>query len=201
MRSGLSSATTRASSRRRAEAVPIADASRWLVAGATLALMGGTVGTALDAVHVHTGTTGYTHPVLFGQAWWVPPLFAGAGLAIGLGRPIAERLAGRTGRPPSRSAAAPRKAPFLRADGTGGRPPPLPALCSALLLALFVLGWLRCDRSGLGLVLAALTAVAGTAVEMLLVGVEAFFYVRPAVGGVPIWLPILYCCASVGVGA
>src|SRR5262249_59335631 len=83
----------------------VGDALRWLVAGATLAVMGGTVGAALDAVHVHTGTTGYAHPVLFGQAWWVPPLFAAAAVAIGLGRPIAERLVGRAGRCPSRSAA------------------------------------------------------------------------------------------------
>jgi hypothetical protein len=163
--------------------------------------MGGTVGTALDAVHVHTGTTGYTHPVMFGQAWWVPPLFAGAGVAIGLARPIAERLAGRTGRLPSRSAAALGMALFVVAYVSSGLLQALPGICAALLAALFVLGWLRCDRSGLGLILAALTAVAGTAVEMLLVGVDAFFYVRPAVGGVPIWLPILYCCASVGVGA
>src|SRR5262249_57902852 len=117
MRSGLSSATTRASSRRRAEAVPIADASRWLVAGATLALMGGTVGAALDAVHVHTGTTGYAHPVLFGQAWWVPPLFAGAAGAVGVRPPVA-------GRPP-RGAGPPPPPP---APGAGpGRffPPPL----------------------------------------------------------------------------
>jgi hypothetical protein len=163
--------------------------------------MGGTVGTALDAVHVHTGTTGYTHPVMFGQAWWVPPLFASAGVAIGLGRPIAERLAGRTGRLPSRAAAALGMALFIVAYVSSGLLQALPAVCSALLAVLFILGWLRCDRSGLGLILAALTAVAGTAVEMLLVGVGAFFYVRPAVGGVPIWLPILYCCASVGVGA
>ena len=40
-----------------------------------------------------------------------------------------------------------------------------------------------------------------TAVEMLLVGVGAFFYLQPSFGGVAGWLPLLYCCASVGVGA
>jgi hypothetical protein len=73
--------------------------------------------------------------------------------------------------------------------------------CSVVLAVLFAVGWLRWDRSALGLVLAALTAVAGTAVEMLLAGVGAFFYVEPWFGGVAGWLPLLYCCASVGVGA
>ena len=196
-----SSATTRASSRPRTEAVRGADASRWLAAGATLALMGGTLGAGLDAVHVLTGTTAYSHPALFGQAWWVPPLFAGAGVAIGLGRPIAERLVGASDRVPSRSAALGGMALFILAYVSSGLLQASPAICSVVLATLFVIGWLRHDRSSLGLVLAALTAVAGTAVEMLLVGVGAFVYLRPSLGGVAVWLPLLYCCASVGVGA
>lgn len=196
-----SSATTRASSRPRTEAVRGADASRWLAAGATLALMGGTLGAGLDAVHVLTGTTAYSHPALFGQAWWVPPLFAGAGVAIGLGRPIAERLVGASNRVPSRSAALGGMALFILAYVSSGLLQASPAICSVVLATLFVIGWLRYDRSSLGLVLAALTAVAGTAVEMLLVGVGAFVYLRPSLGGVAVWLPLLYCCASVGVGA
>ena len=76
-----------------------------------------------------------------------------------------------------------------------------PWLCSALLAALFVVGWLRCDGSSVGLLLAALTAIGGTAVEMALVGAGAFAYLHPSIGGVAVWLPLLYCCASVGVGA
>ena len=163
--------------------------------------MGGTVGASLDAVHVHTGTTSYAHPLLFGQAWWVPPLFAGSGVAIGLGRPIAERLVGTAGRLPSRSAAFTGMALFILAYVSSGLLHARPGICSVVLAALFAIGWLRCDRSALGLVLAALTAVAGTAVEMLLVGVGAFSYVEPSFGGVARWLPLLYCCAAVGVGA
>ena len=163
--------------------------------------MGATLGAALDAVHVHTGTTAYTRPVLFGQAWWVPPLFAGAGVAIGLGRPIAERLLGRSGRTPSRSAALQGIALFIAAYVTSGLVGTWPWICAALLAALFVVGWRRCDGSGLGLALAALTAAIGTAIEMLLVGTGAFVYLQPSFGGVAGWLPLLYCCASVGVGA
>jgi hypothetical protein len=163
--------------------------------------MGGTIGAGLDAVHVLTGATAYTHPALFGQAWWVPPLFAGAGVAIGLGRPIAERLVGAPGRVQSRAAALEGMVLFMLAYVASGLLHAWPVICSAVLAALFAAGWLRCDRSALGLVLAALTAVAGAAVEMLLVGVGAFVYLRPSLGGVAVWLPLLYCCASVGVGA
>jgi len=163
--------------------------------------MGGTVGAALDALHVRTGTTGYAHPVLFGQAWWVPPLFAGAAVAIGLGRPIAQRLVGRAGPRPSRSAAVAGMALFILAYVSSGFLHARPVICAAALAVLFAVGWLRCDRSALGLVLAALTAVAGTAVEMVLVGAGTFLYAEPSFGGVASWLPLLYCCASVGVGA
>ena len=90
---------------------------------------------------------------------------------------------------------------FILAYVSSGLLQASPAICSVVLATLFVIGWLRYDRSSLGLVLAALTAVAGTAVEMLLVGVGAFVYLRPSLGGVAVWLPLLYCCASVGVGA
>ena len=60
--------------------------------------------------------------------------------------------------------------------------------------------WLRCDRTGLGLVLAVLTAIIGTAVETLLVAVGGFRYLAPSLGLVAVWLPALYCCAAVGVG-
>src|SRR5262249_51642038 len=99
MTSEPSFATTSPSSRPRADVGPAPEASHWLVAGVTLALMGATVGTALDAVHVHTGTTGYTHPTLLGQAWWVLPLFASAAIAIGLGHAAAAPILGLTGPP------------------------------------------------------------------------------------------------------
>jgi hypothetical protein len=76
-----------------------------------------------------------------------------------------------------------------------------PWACAMLLAALFFVAWLRCDGSTLGLLLAASTAAGGTAVETLLVEVGAFLYVAPSLGVVAVWLPALYCCASVGVGA
>jgi hypothetical protein len=40
-----------------------------------LALLGATVATFCDGVHVYTQTLSYTHPFWFGQPWWVYPNF------------------------------------------------------------------------------------------------------------------------------
>src|SRR5688500_3273460 len=79
---------------------------KWLRATVILAVLGATVGVTLDAVHTHFGTgvnpqtgvpatTWYPDPWLFRMAWWVPPLFASAAIAIGLARPIWERILDR----------------------------------------------------------------------------------------------------------
>lgn len=201
MTSGPSFATTTPSSRPRAERPPVRASSGWLRAGATLALTGATLGTALDAIHVHTGATAYPRPTLAGQAWWVPPLFAGAGVVIGLSRPVAERLLGHATPVPSWSTVAAGMGVFVLAYALSGILDGWPWSCALLLGVLFLVAWRRDDRSGLGLVLAALTAVGGTLVETLLVEIGAFHYQGPSLGVVAVWLPALYCCAAVGVGA
>ncbi len=176
------------------------DTPRWLPAGATLALAGATVGTGLDAIHVHTGTTAYARPVLFGQAWWVPLLFASAALAIGLGRPVVERMLGLRRPVPTDAAVAGGMAVFVLAYAASGLVGGGPVPRSLLLAAMFVVAWVLWDRTGLGLVLAALTAVIGTAVEITLVRTGTFVYLEPSLAGVTVWLPWLYGCAAVGVG-
>jgi hypothetical protein len=201
MTSEPSFASTTASSRPRTEDASVRPSPRWLRAGVTLAFTGATLGTALDAIHVHTATTAYTHPALAGQAAWVPPLFASAGVLMGLGRPLAERVVGRVAPAPSWGTVGIAMAAFMLAYGLSGLLDAWPTACTVVLGALFVAAWLRCDRSALGLVLAALTAIIGTAVEMLLVAVGGFRYLEPSLGLVAVWLPALYCCAAVGVGA
>ena len=176
------------------------EAPRWLTAAAILALAGATIGTGLDAIHVHTGTTAYAQPVLFGQAWWVPPLFAGAALAIGLGRPLVERVLGVHGPTPTASATAGGMGLFVLAYAASGLVGGGPALRSVLLAAMFAAAWLLWDRTGLGLVLAMLTAIIGTLVEITLVRTGTFGYREPSLAGVTVWLPWLYGCAAVGVG-
>src|SRR5437588_12706585 len=66
-----------------------------------LFLLGATLGTALDSLHVHSGVERYPLPVLFGLAWWVPLLFGSAAVAIGYSHPLVDPLL-HNRRPPRR---------------------------------------------------------------------------------------------------
>src|SRR5437588_10979568 len=57
-----------------------------------LFLLGATLGTALDSLHVHSGVERYPLPVLFGLAWLVPLLFGAAAVAIGYSHPMVDPL-------------------------------------------------------------------------------------------------------------
>jgi hypothetical protein len=157
-----------------------------------LALLGATLGTALDALHVLSDTTRYTEPILFGvQAWWTPPIFAGAAVAIGMGR----LLAGGDARP----LAAPAMAIFVCAyvvsavlDGLA-RP--------IVLFVLATIACVACERDARGAAFAMWAGIAGTIAEIALVHSGAFEYVATHPFGVPDWLPFLYVTAAVGVGS
>lgn len=174
--------------------------SRWGRAAFVLGFLGATLGASLDAMHVATRTTSYPDPVVFGLAWWVFPLFASAGIAIGLGRPVWERvLRARTPRPTLANATL-GIALFVAAYLASGLIRwPWPAR-SALLAGIFAGTWLALDRTKLGIALAFGTAVAGTLFEMNLVRLGLFSYVAPDVGGVAAWLPWLYTTSAIGVG-
>lgn len=175
---------------------------RWLRATIVLALLGATVGAALDGIHTHTGTTAYPDEsiVFWRMAWWVPPLFAGAALAIGLSRPVWERVLERATPAPSAAIVAAGMGLFVAAYFLSGI---LPGPWSTRAMVLAVMGagaWTLCDRSGLGVFLAATTAVLGTSVEIALVNAGAFSYLHPDLFGVAGWLPWLYVIAAIAVG-
>jgi hypothetical protein len=178
---------------------------RWMGAAIQLALLGATLGVALDWVHVATGTTAYTNPTMFGLAWWVPLLFGAAAVAMGLGRPIAERLTNRTG-------------DQMTMELTGGGAMTglaifvlaylvtaflaLPSLVVAAIISiLFLCAWGTSDGTSLGFWLAFLTAAIGTAVEVALTGAGAFVHHHQELAGVAPWLPPLYATGQMGVGA
>lgn len=184
---------------------------KWLRAAIVLGVLGATVGVSLDAIHTHFGTgthpqtgvpatTWYPDPWIFRMAWWVPPLFASAAIAIGLGRPLWERILDRRTPPPPVAAVAASMGLFMLAYLLSGV---LPFSWSTRALVLAVIAaatWSGFDRTPLGVFLALATAAVGTSVEIALVRAGLFFYLEPDVAGVPGWLPWLYVSAAVGVG-
>jgi hypothetical protein len=170
---------------------------RQRLARATLVLvvLGATLGSALDAIHSHFGAVSYTHPVFAKAAWWVPLLFASAyGTAIG--RPLM----------------APQEPPlpvwkvalgmglFIGGYWLTVAPWDWPVRC-AVLSVIFVTGWALCDRTRLGWLVAALAAFFGPLVEITLLRTGVFVHHEAHVLGIPYWLPLIYACASVGLGA
>jgi hypothetical protein len=156
--------------------------------------VGATLGSALDAIHSHFGAISYTHPVVAKAAWWVPLLFALA-YAGGIARPL---LAREEPRPPPWKVAL-GMGLFIAAYWLTVAPWSTSVRC-ALLGAIFVASWASCDRTRLGLVLAALAAVLGPSVEIALVHAGVFVHHEVLVFGIPAWLPLLYLSAAVGLG-
>lgn len=178
---------------------------RWIGAAARLALLGATLGVALDWVHVATGTTAYTSPSMFGLAWWVPLLFGGAAVAMGLGRPLAERLTNRTRdrmtTELTAGGAATGLAIFVLAYlATAFLALPSPVV-AAIISVLFLCAWGTSDGTSLGFWLAALAATIGTGVEVGLTAAGAFTHHYQELAGVASWLPLLYATGQMGVGA
>lgn len=77
---------------------------------------------------------------------------------------------------------------------------PIPTL-DTLLFTYAMLHWLVFDKTPQGFGMAALTAVCGPAVEMLLINVlQLYHYSHPVVLGVPTWIPWVYFCGGPAVG-
>jgi hypothetical protein len=165
---------------------------------AGLAVAGALLGTLLDFVHVATATTRYRDPVFLGLAWWVPLLFAGAALGIGLSHTTADRVLGRAPRPDPIHVVAGMVMLLALWAASGVVKPARSALAVLVPASLALWWWL--DGSAAGLALAAATAACGVVVEATLVSLGAFSYVAPDAGRVASWLPWLYVAASVAVG-
>jgi hypothetical protein len=172
----------------------------WPRAAAILSLLGATLGVALDAWHVHTATTRYASPSLFGVALWTWPLFASAPIALGLAPVAIERAIGRRIAPESNARIAIAMGLFVAAYLITGVVHGV--TCSVVLLAIAILS-AAISRSPmpLGLIHSIGAAIAGPLVEITLVHAGAFFHADTTLFGVAVWLPMLYACGSFALTA
>lgn len=156
-----------------------------------LAFLGGALISLCDRMHVAGGVLAYPNGGIFGQPWWVVPLFGAAGVVLlVLHDQLAAVLAG-----PRRRIDAFRfgvhAASFVAAYAATAFAP-LPAGLLALLLAAAWAPFAYAYRSPAFLGFAAVVAVGGPAFEALFSASGAFHYLAPQLFGIPIWLPALY---------
>ncbi len=169
-----------------------------------LFLYGALFGPFGDLCHVLTHTTSYPKDVyrfyFFGLIpYWVPLLFGSATLLMGITYPLLDRLFPLIQRPHTKKYLA-LLAPFLFLGIyclSGIIPYP-----NILLALLAVFTWAIVERTWRGVLLALLTGMLGTGIEIYLVQTNVFSYQHHAAHfwGVPTWLPWLYIIASITVG-
>jgi hypothetical protein len=158
---------------------------------AALFVAGAVVGTLLDRIHVAAGVLWYARPVLAGQAVWVP-------LTFGLGALLL--MSGHVIFPPHARHATPATlvAPalglvvaYLATAVLADRP-------VVLTLTLLIAWLVRVVRGPTAdkLAVASAFALGGPLFEATLSATGGFFYRRPDLLGVPIWLPALYLHVS-----
>ncbi len=171
----------------------------WARATFVLALLGGTLGVMLDAWHVHTGTTRYAAPWALGIATWTIPLFASAGVLVGV-VPVAVEHAmhveiARTTTTRIAFATALFVVAYLLTGMLRG------ATCAVVLALIALAIWQATERppAKIAFVHAALAGLGGALVEMTLVHFGAFFHTDARMFGVAPWLPLLYVCASLAL--
>jgi hypothetical protein len=180
--------------------------------GLALLFLGAVLGPLGDFCHVISGTDAYPnsslfiHPELIKMPFWVPPLFAGATLAVGFSHPFLDHFLGRTRQRLGARGIVPAALgalSFLALYAISGFLPGTAGSANDLFIGAGALAiWAIFDRTWQGLLLGAGTALAGTAVEITLVHQGAFYYLPRAANlfGVPSWLPWIYVAASVSVG-
>ena len=165
-----------------------------------LFLVGAVLGPTMDGFHTHSDTLFYPHVWLLKMDWWVPFLFGGAGVAVGLSHLDLDLRLGKdyldltwvhVAFGMASFAAIYFISGFLKIDETRK---------VVLLYTLAFLVWYIYDKTYSGLLLALVTAVLGTFSEISLIAADWFYYTHPDFLGVPYWLPALYVAASVAVG-
>ena len=157
-----------------------------------IAVMGAIVCTICDHLHVITGVLYYPKPFFWQQAWWVPPLFAGASVVItASAQPTRALLGGAVVPPPLLRCTAGDMLAFVTAYAFTAYGNSLPNVVLAVLVA----WWLARVVAGAPpwlVVYSLLTAAGGTLFEAGWSKLGFFHYSNPDFIGVPRWLPGIY---------
>jgi hypothetical protein len=165
-----------------------------LVRTLTAAALAGAACVVLDQLHVTEGVLFYPHPAIWGQAWWVFPLFFSATLAIFAGLKLVHPKP-LDNDPPLRAATGDFIA-LVTAYAFTAFAASLPNVVLCVLLGTWVARAVR-GMPGRHIVFCILCALIGSAFEAMLSGAGGFTYYHPDFLGVPRWLPALYLHAAV----
>jgi hypothetical protein len=144
--------------------------------------IGGVLGAVLDQIHVRYDVLWYPHPWLFGQAWWVVPLFGAATVTIASS---AKWFSAHEEPAPDLTGPA---VWFALAYWASGMFAGSPRILLAVFVVLFVLRTAKGPTRWFGVAL----AICGSAFESILSSTGAFHYRNPDFARIPWWLPGLY---------
>jgi hypothetical protein len=170
-------------------------------AGLWLAVLGATLGPALDGLHTWSNSLWYTHPQFLRSVWWCPPLFAGAALAIGLGRLLTERTLGVPFVAPTPKTMLVNIGFFVVAYALSGFLPMDEVGRTVVVSVVAVTQFALYERSLVAALCCAAAAFGGWLVEHTLVHAGLFTHLHTALDGIALWIPPLYCCAAMGIGS
>jgi hypothetical protein len=153
-----------------------------------------------DHLHVVHGVLYYPHVAFWGEAWWVPLLFAGASIVLIAGAlQFAARLGLPDERPPTVREVAGDGVGFLCAYAFTAWGARLPDVVLWVLVG-FWLARALAGRPSWQIGLSVATALGGSLFEGALSATGAFHYTEPDFVGVPRWLPALYLHAALLTG-
>lgn len=166
-----------------------------------LFIMGAILGPICDGFHSHTDTLAYPEVWKFKMAWWVPLLFGSATVVVGYSHSHMDILWNKR-RNFSWKFTLIGVFSFISIYFLSAILNLNELTKSSIIYVLAMLIWYFFDRTFYGLILAILTSIIGSLVEISLIFTQNFYYLpeHSHIWGIPYWLPALYIAASVTIG-
>lgn len=162
--------------------------------------VGGVIGAICDGFHSHTNILYYPNEWFLKAAWWVPLLFGVASLAVAYGHLFYDRLVHRPRITLSWANVIAGLIGFV-AIYAGSAFLPLSESTKTIVLSIGVILMIRqLNPTWYALPPLLITALIGCTVESILSHWGYFHYTHPDILDIPMWLPLLYAAASIGIG-